>query len=112
MVLALLLSVPVQASFSPGESELERVIIRTNGQFDTLALAKLGISVIEDYEGFVLGSISQETAQFLAESGVETFAYPDCDYSVSAKAWDGVQWSNVWSVWITIESQGGCWPIC
>ncbi len=41
-----------------------------------------------------------------------TYSYPDCDYSVSAKAWDGVQWSNVWSVQIAIESQGGCCPIC
>ncbi len=29
--------------------------------------------------------------------------YPDCDYTVSAKAWDGVNWSNIWSVTVHIE---------
>lgn len=77
LILAFLVSVPAYVAASADESEQERVIIRTRGQSDVFALRQIGVTLIEEYEGFVLGWISQEAAELLANYGVDILDYPE-----------------------------------
>lgn len=79
--LAFLLLVPVYVDASPDAlpdvTRNDRALVRIRGQSDVLALRELGISIIEEYEGYVLGWIPRYTAKLLSNWGVDVIVYPE-----------------------------------